>query len=185
MPTAAVHHTTVDQQNPPTGDLSLQDRRLLNEFQHHFPLSSHPYADLAERLGSSESEVIKQIARLKKAGLISRVGAVIQPHTIGYSTLAAMAVPDNAIDQTVKLINRIPEVNHNYEREDEMNLWFVVTAQDEADLNGILAQLEADSGYPVHSFPMERDFHIDLGFNLEWKHPYPPPSDNIHPAAFS
>lgn len=168
-----------------TKDLSLQQRRLLNEFQHNFPLSPRPYAELAERLGCSESTVINEIERLKEAGLISRVGAVIQPHTIGYSTLAAMAVPLTAVDSTVEIINRIPQVNHNYEREDEMNLWFVVTAEDENHLNEILQQLEQESGYTVHSFPMERDFHIDLGFNLEWKHPYPPTSNLIHPAAFS
>ncbi|MBT4132194.1 MAG: Lrp/AsnC family transcriptional regulator [Candidatus Marinimicrobia bacterium] len=167
-----------------TTELSLQDRRVLNEFQHHFPLSSSPYAELAERLGSSEEEVIGQIKRLKKAGLISRVGAVIQPHTIGYSTLAAMAVPAEKIEAAVKVINRLPQVNHNYEREDEMNLWFVVTAEDEADLEQILTQLESDSGYPVHSFPMVRDFHIDLGFSLDWKHPYSS-SNQVHPAAFS
>jgi DNA-binding Lrp family transcriptional regulator len=168
-----------------TRELSLQDRRILNEFQHHFPLTSNPYAELASRLGSSEEEVIGQIRRLQGAGLISRVGAVIQPHTIGYSTLAAMAVPTESIEETVKLINRLPQVNHNYEREDEMNLWFVVTAEDEAHLEQILQQLEADSGYPVYSFPMERDFHIDLGFSLDWKHPSSPASTCVHPAAFS
>ncbi len=165
--------------------LSLQDKRLLNEFQHHFPLSSRPYAELAERLGSSETEVIAQIERLQQAGLISRVGAVIQPHTIGYSTLAAMAVPEEAIEATVEIINSLPQVNHNYEREDEMNLWFVVTAEDEQNLQQILEQLEQESGYPVHSFPMERDFHIDLGFNLDWKHPYTSTSPLVHAAAFS
>ena len=136
--------------------LSLQDRRLLNEFQHHFPMTPRPYQELAERLGSSESEVIQQIKRLKKEGLISRVGAVIQPHTVGYSTLAAMAVPKAAIDATVEIINRVPQVNHNYERENEMNLWFVVTAEDESHLEEILQKLSEDSGYPVHSYPMER-----------------------------
>ena len=168
----------------PATELSLQDRRLLNEFQHHFPLTPRPYQTLAERLESSEAEVIAQIDRLKKAGLISRVGAVIQPHTVGYSTLAAMAVPKAAVEETVEIINRIPQVNHNYERENEMNLWFVVTAENEAHLEQILSKLESDSGYAVHSFPMERDFHIDLGFNLDWKHPYPTAS-NVHPVAFS
>ncbi len=165
--------------------LSLEDRRILNEFQHHFPLTTNPYAELAQRLGSSEEVVIERIRHLQEAGLISRVGAVIQPHTIGYSTLAAMAVPTEQIEATVEIINRLPQVNHNYEREDEMNLWFVVTAEDEPHLEQILNQLELDSGYRVHSFPMERDFHIDLGFSLDWKHPYNPTSHQIHPAAFS
>ena len=165
--------------------LSMQDRRLLNEFQHHFPLSPQPYAELAERLGTSEEEILGQIRRLQKSGLISRVGAVIQPHTIGYSTLAAMSVPTEAVDAVVATINRLPQVNHNYERENEMNLWFVVTAQSEQDLKELLKQIERDTGYPVHSFPMVRDFHIDLGFTLEWKHPYSRQSGLVHPAAFS
>ena len=168
-----------------SNELSLHDRRLLNEFQHNFPLSSRPYAELAERLEISESEVITPIERLQSAGLISRVGAVIQPHTIGYSTLAAMAVPQPEVESVVEIINQIPQVNHNYERENEMNLWFVVTAEDEQHLDQILAQLEQESRYSVYSFPMERDFHIDLGFNLDWKHPYTPPSKLVHPAAFS
>ena len=102
--------------------LSIQDRRLLNEFQHHFPLSPHPYADLAERLGTSEEEVLGQIKRLQGDGLISRVGAVIQPHTIGYSTLAAMSIPTDKIEDVVELINQLPQVNHNYERENKMNM---------------------------------------------------------------
>ena len=155
--------------SPSNPDLSDQERRLLNEFQHNFPLTSRPYAELAERLDSSESVVIEQIKRLQTDGMISRVGAVIEPHTIGYSTLAAMSVPDEHIDKTVQIINNIPQVNHNYEREDEMNIWFVVTAQDENHLNKILEKLEQDSGYHTHSFPMERNFHIDLGFNLEWQ----------------
>ncbi len=114
-----------------SSQLSLQDRRLLNEFQHHFPLSSRPYQELAERLGLSEEALIARIELLTESGMISRIGAVVQPHTIGASTLAAMAVPAPAIAATVALINQMPQVNHNYERENEMNLWFVVTAEDE------------------------------------------------------
>ncbi|MBC8519492.1 MAG: Lrp/AsnC family transcriptional regulator [Gammaproteobacteria bacterium] len=165
--------------------LSIQDRRLLNEFQHHFPLSPHPYADLAERLGTSEEEVLGQIKRLQGDGLISRVGAVIQPHTIGYSTLAAMSIPTDKIEDVVELINQLPQVNHNYERENKMNIWFVVTAEDENSLNLILQRIERETGYQVHSFPMVKDFHIDLGFKLDWKHPFSIQSGSVHPAAFS
>ncbi len=165
--------------------LSMQDRRLLNEFQHHFPLSAQPYAELAEQLGTSEKEVLGQIKRLQDAGLISRVGAVIQPHTIGYSTLAAMSIPVEKIEEVVKFINQLPQVNHNYERENKMNLWFVVTAEDESDLKRILKMIEQETSHKVYSFPMVRDFYIDLGFKLDWKHPCSRQSNLVHPTAFS
>lgn len=165
--------------------LSIQDRRLLNEFQHNFPLSPRPYAELAERLGTSEEEVLGQIKRLQGDGMISRVGAVIQPHTIGYSTLAAMSIPTDEIDDVVGFINQLPQVNHNYERENRMNIWFVVTAEDEDDLNRTLKKIKRGTGHPVHSFPMVKDFHIDLGFKLDWKHPLSRQSGSVHPAAFS
>jgi DNA-binding Lrp family transcriptional regulator len=59
-----------------------------------------------------------------------------------------------------------PEVNHNYEREHRYNLWFVVTARDEAHLAGALAAIERDTGCQVISLPLEHEFYIDLGFDL-------------------
>ena len=68
-------------------DLTDIERRLLNDFQHDFPLSPTPYADIAQSLGVSEAEVLATLARLKDAGAVSRVGAVVRPNTVGASTL--------------------------------------------------------------------------------------------------
>lgn len=149
--------------------LDALDRRLLNEFQHDFPLTPRPYADIAQRLGVSEAEVIAALARLQAAGAVSRVGAVVRPNTVGASTLAAMRVPSHDLERVAALVNSFPEVNHNYEREHEWNLWFVVAAPDAARRERVLAQIEAASGYEVLSFPLVEDYHIDLGFDLRWK----------------
>ncbi len=73
--------------------MNALEKRLLNEFQRDFPLSSTPYADIAKRVGASEAEVLEALARLTASGAVSRVGPVIRPHSIGVSTLAAMRVP--------------------------------------------------------------------------------------------
>ncbi len=148
--------------------LDALDCRLLNEFQHDFPLTPTPYADLARRLDVGEEEVLARLARLQSAGVISRIGAVLRPNTVGASTLAAMHVPAHDLERVARLVSSYPEVNHNYEREHEMNLWFVVTAADAARRDCVLAQIEAASGYAVLSFPLEEDYHIDLGFELRW-----------------
>jgi len=143
------------------------DRRLLNDFQHDFPLSPTPYADIAQELGVTEDEVIARLRELKQAGAISRVGAVVRPNTVGVSTLAAMAVPAEELESVAALVSGYTEVNHNYEREHRLNLWFVATAPDAARLQAVLDEIAARSGYEVLSFPLVEDYHIDLGFNLK------------------
>jgi len=142
------------------------DRRLLNDFQHDFPLVDEPYAEIARRLGTSEADVLARLARLKSEGAISRVGAVVRPNTIGVSTLAAMAVPPERLEGVAQIVNGYAEVNHNYEREHALNLWFVVTAADVARLQAVLDDIQARSGIDVLPFPLIEDYHIDLGFEL-------------------
>jgi DNA-binding Lrp family transcriptional regulator len=149
--------------------LSEFERHLVNDFQRGFPLSPTPYADVAARLGVTEQEVIEALERLQATGIVSRVGAVFRPNRVGVSTLAAMSVPAHSIDAVAAIVNACPEVNHNYEREHAYNLWFVVTAPDEARLQQALARIEQQSGYPVLSLPMQEDYHIDLGFPLQWE----------------
>jgi len=142
------------------------DRRLLNDFQHEFPLTPTPYADMARALGVSEDEVIARLRELKQSGAVSRVGAVLRPNTVGASTLAAMAVPAEELEPVAAVVSGYAEVNHNYEREHRLNLWFVATAPDAARLQAVLDDIAARTGYEVLSFPLVEDYHIDLGFEL-------------------
>ncbi len=142
------------------------DFRLVNEFQRDFPLLPRPFAELARRTGSTEDAVLGALRRLRGEGVISRVGAVFSPRRIGASTLAALAAPAERLEEIAACVSARPEVNHNYEREHAFNLWFVVTAADEAGLARALAEIERDSGCKVISLPLEHEFHIDLGFDL-------------------
>jgi DNA-binding Lrp family transcriptional regulator len=143
-----------------------QLHRLLNDFQHRFPVSATPYADMAAQLGLAETELLAWLQALQEEGSISRIGAVFRPNRVGVSTLAAMAVPENKLERIADLISSYPSVNHNYQREHHFNLWFVVTAETEIQLNSILYDMEQQSGLRVLTLPMEKDYHIDLGFPL-------------------
>jgi len=142
------------------------DRRLLNDFQQDFPLSATPYADMARSLGVTEEAVLARLRELKQAGAISRVGAVVRPNTVGVSTLAAMAVPPEELESVAAIVNGYIEVNHNYEREHRLNLWFVATAPDVGHLTAVLDEIAGRCGYEVLSFPLVEDYHIDLGFEM-------------------
>lgn len=144
------------------------DRRLLNDFQQGLPLSRRPFADLAEELEIDEGEVIARLKRLTESGAISRVGPVFRPKRVGSSTLAAMAVPTERLEEIANLVNGYREINHNYEREHEYNLWFVVTGEDERQVSRVLRDIWQRTGIDVLNLPMLAEYHIDLGFPLQW-----------------
>jgi len=146
--------------------LSELEKRLLNDYQRGFPLSPTPYAEIARELGTSESEVLACLHALQERGMVSRVGPVFAPGRAGASTLAAIAVPKERLAEVARLINAYDEVNHNYEREHEFNLWFVITAGSRARVGEVLDEIRAATGLQVLDLPMEAHYHIDLGFPL-------------------
>lgn len=154
-------------QSPKMTELELH---LLNDYQRDFPLVPAPFGVMAGRLGVSETEVLDTLIRLQACGAVSRVGAVFRPHSIGSSALAALAVPAEKLDEVARLVSGYTEVNHNYEREHHYNLWFVVTATDEARVREVLGEIERRTGYQPLHLPMLEDYHIDLGFDLVQPH---------------
>ncbi|HPE80829.1 MAG TPA: Lrp/AsnC family transcriptional regulator [Gammaproteobacteria bacterium] len=148
--------------------LSAIDRHLLDDYQHNFPLDPQPFATIAEELGTDEAKVIERLEYLQRIGALSRVGPVLRPNRVGASTLAALAVPVERIEAVAAQVSAFPEVNHNYEREHEYNLWFVVTARDRAAVDRVLADISATTGLTPLDLPMLEDYFIDLGFALKW-----------------
>jgi DNA-binding Lrp family transcriptional regulator len=162
----AIHQTRREHRGGDPIALNDLEKRLLNEYQKGLPLSPAPFAEMAQRLGTSEALVLKILDRLQQLGVISRVGPVFKPKQVGASTLAAMAVPEALLEAVADRISAYPEVNHNYEREDSYNLWFVVTAPSQQRLEQVLAAMERQTGYPILYLPLQKQFHIDLGFPL-------------------
>lgn len=141
--------------------------RLLNDFQRDFPLVPEPFVVLAEQLEGDEIQVLEALGRLQEEGVVSRVGAVFSPRRIGASTLAALAVPPERLDAVADEVSACAEVNHNYERENAWNLWFVATTADAPRLARLLAEIEEQTGCPMIRLPLLEEFHIDLGFDLK------------------
>ncbi|MES9926742.1 MAG: Lrp/AsnC family transcriptional regulator, partial [Candidatus Thiodiazotropha sp. 6PDIVS] len=81
---------------------------------------------------------------------------------------AAMEVPKERLESVADVVSSYGEVNHNYEREHSLNLWFVVTAADRAALTHVLREIEINTGLEVIDLPMIEDFYINLGFPLQW-----------------
>ena len=148
------------------GALSPLERALLSDFQHDFPLDPRPFARIATRLGVSQDEVLSHYRNLMERGLIRRIGPVIRPHRMGWSTLAAMRVPQDSLAAVADLVTSYAEVNHNYEREHDLNLWFVVTAPSRQEVLAVLADIASRSGIKVLDLPLEQPYRVDLGFPI-------------------
>ncbi len=143
---------------------------LINNYQRDFPLHHHPFKYIAEQHHTDTATVLSRLKQLKKDGVITRVGPVFRPNTIGVSTLAAMKVPANQLESVAEQINQYSEVNHNYEREHEFNLWFVATAPDKQHLTHAIQDMERQTGIAVMCLPLVEEYHIDLGFQMPLQH---------------
>lgn len=145
------------------------ERRLLNDYQRHFPLIPAPYSRIASELKTDTETVLNLLRELNSHGKVSRVGPVFKPNMIGTSTLAAMSVPEEQLAEVAALVNNFSEVNHNYEREHHLNLWFVVVAPDQNKLEAVLDEIQSRSGYEVMNLPLLKEYYIDLGFRMDAK----------------
>ena len=145
------------------------EQHLLNDYQHDFPLIPMPYRYIADKLNTDSQTILELLKKLNSQGEVSRVGPVFRPNTIGNSTLAAMSVPTDRLTEIATLVNTFSEVNHNYEREHHLNLWFVVAASSQDTVNKVLDEIQEKTGFAVLNLPLLKEYHIDLGFRMDVK----------------
>lgn len=146
--------------------LSATDLTLIDRWQRNFPLTARPFAVVGQSAGLDENNTIATFERLRDEAIISRVGAVVRPHTIGASTLAAMRVPADRLDEVAALVSDEPLVSHNYQREHALNLWFVVTGPNLGAVAATIERIARSTGLPVVDLPLLKAYHLDLGFPL-------------------
>ena len=145
-------------------DLDAVDAALVDEYQSGFPVVERPFRVVGEELGIDETEALERVRRLRERGVFRRFGAVLNPPVIGSSTLAAVSAPEDRFDEVAAVVNGYRQVNHNYRRDHEWNMWFVVTAASREKRDAILAEIGAETGCDVLNLPMLTDYYIDLEF---------------------
>lgn len=140
--------------------------QLAARWQRGFPVATQPFAEIGRGFDLTGRETIAMLEGLKARQVLARVGAAVRPNTVGASTLAAMAVPKNRLEAVAEVVNAEAAVNHNYERDHEINLWFVATASERAGVTAALQRISNQTGLEVLDLPLEQAYHIDLGFRL-------------------
>jgi DNA-binding Lrp family transcriptional regulator len=148
--------------------LDDMDKNILNTIQHDFPLDIHPFQKLGEELGISEEEIIRRLERLQNEGAVRKIGPVINRNRVGgSSTLVAVNVPEDMIDEVADCIDEYPEVSHNYLRPDKYNVWFTLSTSGEERINEILKELNQKTGLEFINLPTVRLFKIGVRFNIK------------------
>jgi DNA-binding Lrp family transcriptional regulator len=143
-------------------------RELINHYQGGFPLTEQPFRNAAVDLGCSESVLINTIQGLLDNGMLSRFGPLYDAVKLGGGlTLAAMSVPDDRYEEVTSLVNGYKEVAHNYRREHELNMWFVLATESPANIEATLDNIERATGLKVYNFPKLHEFYIGLWLLLE------------------
>ena len=143
------------------------DRLLLNNLQGGFPVTHRPFADVAARLGLDEDDVIARIRRMVETGALSRFGTVLNaPQLGGERTLAAMHVPADRFEEVAAFVNGLDAISHNYERTHHLNMWFVISSEDEADIQRTIDDIERHTGLPVLNMPTLEEYFVDIKFKF-------------------
>ena len=145
--------------------LDTLDRAIINELQGGFPICETPYAEVARQLGTNEAELISRLQRLLDEKILSRFGPMYHAERLGGGlTLAAMAIPDEQFDTVAEQVNAFPEVAHNYAREHELNMWFVLATETPQRIDEVISEIESSTGFDVINMPKEQEFFIGLRF---------------------
>jgi DNA-binding Lrp family transcriptional regulator len=152
-------------------NLDETDRKILQLLQDDFPIAEKPWKEIGDKLRISEAEVITRLKRLREGGIIQKVGPILDSSKIGLNaaTLVAMKVPEDKIDAVASVINGYNSVSHNYERENEYNIWFTITASDTEELTAILDEITEKTGIEqsrILNLPTTQRFKINVRFQL-------------------
>lgn len=156
------------------------DQELMYQLQRSFPLDARPFAVLAERLDTSEADVLARVRRFFDEGKARRLGAVFDARGLGYkSALCGVTVSEKDLETVTAKICAHVGVTHCYTRgwpaaldpalagapsQSLPNLWFTLAAQAD-QFEAEVARMQAGVPDPILVLPALKRFKIDVVFD--------------------
>lgn len=141
------------------------DRRIINRLQDGFPVSAHPYRDVASELGTDEATLLARVEALLAKGALTRFGPMYHAERLGGGlTLAAMRIQPDDFERVADQVNAFPEVAHNYQRDHDLNMWFVIATELPDQVDTVIRCITSRTGYPVYNMPKKEEFFVGLKF---------------------
>jgi siroheme decarboxylase len=143
------------------------DRKILGIINNALPIAERPFQIVAQSVGISEEETLDRIKKLKAERIIRRIGAVVNPRSIGWqSTLCAVDVPIERLDEFAAFVGRYEEVTHNYLRDGQPNCWFTLIAPTKERLSDIIREIEQAFDIKILNLPANKVFKIRVALDI-------------------
>ena len=105
--------------------LAPLDRAILEATQAGLPLAPAPYAEIAQRIGISEAEVLARLQDMIVRGIIRRIGIAANHYRLGLvaNGMTVWDVDDARVDALGERVGALPAVSHCYRRPRRLPLW--------------------------------------------------------------
>ncbi|PCH95167.1 MAG: AsnC family protein [Gammaproteobacteria bacterium] len=139
------------------------DKQLINLLQKGLPVCEQPFLAVAQSLNSSENIVLAKLQTMLASGILTRFGPMFDAACLGGAfTLAAMAVPEENFAQVTDIVNAFEQVAHNYKRNHQLNMWFVIGTETQDEITQVITAIERKTGLLVVNVPKEHEFFVGL-----------------------
>ena len=139
------------------------DHLIINTLQDGFPICESPYQKIASQLNITENELLERLQSLLDNGTLTRFGPMYNAQQMGGAlTLAALKAPQEQFEQIAEAVNAFPEVAHNYARNHELNMWFVIATELPERIPVVIEEIENSTGLKVYNMPKIQEYFVGL-----------------------
>lgn len=151
-------------------EIDAVDARILWRLQEGFPVHPAPFLVLSQELGIPAEEILERVRKMAQSGLIRRISPMVNSSEFGLaSTLVAMEVPPERLQEAAQAVNALTGVTHNYQRRDQegrcrFNLWFTLTAASEDEIAEQMDRIRVTTGLRPLSLPATQKFKVRVHF---------------------
>ena len=137
----------------PTQPIGEAERRLIGVLQEGLPLFIRPFQLIAERIGTTENEVLGRIGRWLEEGAIKRFGVVVRHRELGYAANAMLVhdIADAQVSEIGRALAEEPSVTLCYRRPRRLpdwpyNLFCMIHGRERAEVEASIADLRQRHG---------------------------------------
>ena len=129
------------------------DKQLIAELQENLPLTSRPFAEVADNIGVEENEVLKRLKKMQAEGILRRIAPLVAQKKSGFKNNAMVVwqVPEEKCDSMGQKLATFEFISHCYRRPTTPDwpyqIFTVVHARNEEDLQAKVEQLETAIEY--------------------------------------
>ena len=132
--------------------LSTIEKKVIQAIQRDIPVTAQPYAEIAEKIGLDEDEVLETLKSLCDRGIIRRYGATLRHQKTGFTAnaMGAWQVEEERIEAVGEKMASFKQVSHCYRRDPQKtwpyNLYTMIHANDEESCHETARQMAEATG---------------------------------------